>query len=175
MRCLVPLLATLALALPSGPARADAISTAFNDAMAAFIAAKAGLPAELAGVDVVAYGQALSSGRFASDHWGGAVTLDLHESADNGGSCARFAAYVHLPPRDGMVRLTLCPQFSEAGTRDLRRLTVLHEMVHVVAGPDECRAMAFAAKVEELATGSFTPVNRYWQANGCDRSGFTLP
>ena len=143
--------------------------------MAAFTAAKAGLPADLAGVDVAAYGQALSSGQFASPYWGEAVTLDLHESADNGGSCSRFAAYVHLPPRDGMVRLTLCPQFSEEGTRELRRLTVLHEMVHVVAGPDECRAMAFAARIEQLATGSFTPVERYWQTNGCDRSGFTLP
>jgi hypothetical protein len=175
MRCLVPLLATLALALPSGPARADAISTAFNDAMAAFTAAKAGLPAELAGVDVAAYGQALSSGQFASPHWGEAVILDLHESADNGGSCGRFAAYVHLPPRDGTVRLTLCPQFSAEGTPELRRLTVLHEMVHVVAGPDECRAMAFAARIEHLATGSFTPVDRYWQANGCEGSGFSLP
>ena len=175
MRCLVPLLATLALALPPSPARADAIATAFNDAIVAFSAAKAGLPAELAGVDVEAYGQALSSGRFTSVYWGGEVLLDLHESADNGGSCARYAAYVHLPPRDGAVRLTLCPQFSEEGTRELRRLTVLHEMVHVVAGPDECRAMAFAARIEQLATGSFTPVDRYWQANGCDRSGFSLP
>jgi hypothetical protein len=74
-----------------------------------------------------------------------------------------------------VVRLTLCPQFSEEGSRELRRLTVLHEMVHVVAGPDECRAMAFAARIEHLATGSFTPVDRYWQANGCDRSGFGLP
>jgi hypothetical protein len=175
MRCLVLLLATFSLTLPPSPAQADAVSTAFNDAMAAFSAARAGLPAELAGVDVEAYGQALSSGRFASAHWGEAVTLDLHESADDGGSCARFAAYVQLPPRDGMVRLTLCPQFSEAGTPELRRLTVLHEMVHVVAGPDECRAMAFAAKVEQLATGSFTPVDRYWQANGCEGSGFSLP
>lgn len=143
--------------------------------MAAFSAAKAGLPAEQAGVDVVAYGQALSSGRFVSAHWGGEVLLDLHESADNDGSCARYAAYVQLPPRDGVVRLTLCPQFSEEGSRELRRLTVLHEMVHVVAGPDECRAMAFAARIEHLATGSFTPVDRYWQANGCDRSDFSLP
>jgi hypothetical protein len=175
MRSLVPLLATLALALPPAPARADAISTAFNDAMAAFDAARAGLPPELAGVDVVAYGQALSSGQFASPHWGETVTLDLHESTDDGGSCGRFAAYVHLPPRNGTVRLTLCPQFSEEGTRELRRLTVLHEMVHVVAGPDECRAMAFAARIEQLATGSFTPVDRYWQANGCEGTGFSLP
>lgn len=175
MRSLVPLLATLALALPPAPARADAISTAFNDAMAAFTAASPQLSVQLAGVDVVAYGQALSSGRFASGHWGEEIVLDLHESADNGGSCARYAAYVHLPPRDGAVRLTLCPQFSEEGTRELRRLTVLHEMVHVVAGPDECRAMAFAARIEQLATGSFTPVDRYWQANGCDSSGFSLP
>ena len=175
MRLLLPLLAVLALALPQSPARADAISTALNDAIAAFSVARSQLPAHLAGVDTAAYGEALSSGRFTSRHWGGAIALDLHESADEGGACARFAAYVHLPPRDGAVRLTLCPQFSAEGTRELRRLTVLHEMVHVVAGPDECQAMAFAAKVEQLATGSFTPVDHYWQVNGCDRSGFSLP
>ncbi len=175
MRFLVPLVAALALALPPGQAQADAISTALNDAIAAFTEARARLPAEVAGVEVAAYAQALSSGRFVSGHWGGEIVLDLHESAHNAGSCARYAAYVQLPPRNGTVRLTLCPQFTAEGTRELRRLTILHEMVHVVAGPDECRAMAFAAKVEQLATGSFTPVDRYWQANGCERSGFSLP
>ena len=175
MRCLVPLLAALVLTLPAGPAQADAISSALNDAIAAFNAARAGLPAELAGVDVAAYGDALTTGRFSSRHWGGEVALDLYESADAGGACARFAAYVRLPPQDGAVRLTLCPQFSAEGTPELRRLTVLHEMVHAVAGPDECRAMAFAARVEQAATGSFTPVDLYWQANSCAGSGFRLP
>ena len=127
MRSLVPLLATLAFALPPAPARADAISTAFNDAMAAFDAARAGLPPELAGVDVVAYGQALSSGQFASPHWGETVTLDLHESTDDGGSCGRFAAYVHLPPRNGTVRLTLAHVGAPGPGRDwpLERIRVL--------------------------------------------------
>ena len=175
MRCLVSLLAVLALALLPSAARADAISTALNDAIAAFTAARPELPAELAGVDVAAYGDALATGRFTSTHWGGEVALDLYENADAGGACARFAAYVRLPPQDGTVRLTLCPQFSAEGTRELRRLTVLHEMVHVVAGPDECRAMAFAARIEQAATGGFTPVDRYWQANGCVGSRFILP
>lgn len=157
------------------PARADPVTAAFNDANAAFAAARAQLPDEVAGVDVAAYGEVLAGGRFASRHWGGTIALELHESADAGGTCSRFAAFVSLPPSDGSVRLTLCPQFSAGGTPALRRLTILHEMVHVVAGPDECRAMEFAARIEQLATGQFTPVDRYWQANGCDTSGFSLP
>jgi hypothetical protein len=91
------------------------------------------------------------------------------------GSCQRFAAYVRLPPEDGKVELVFCPQFVNEGTPALRRLTILHEMVHVVAGPDECRAMAFAAHIENLATGGFTPVDPYWRANNCADSGFNLP
>ncbi len=159
----------------AAPARADPVTTAFNDAIAAFAAARTQLPNEIAGVDVAAYEAALSGGRFVSRHWGGTIVLELHESADAGGNCGRFAAFVSLPPKDGSVRLTLCPQFSADGTPALRRLTILHEMVHVVAGPDECRAMAFAARIEQLASGQVTPVDRYWQANGCDTSGFSLP
>jgi len=44
-----------------------------------------------------------------------------------------------------------------------------------VAGSNECQAMAFAALIEQLATGSFTPVTRYWEANGCAGSGYALP
>src|SRR5690606_30983672 len=128
-----------------------------------------------AGVEVTAYRQALTVGHFRSRHWGEAVTVDLHESLEGSGACSRFAAFVSLPPQQGTIRLTICPQFSAQGTPALRRLTVLHEMVHVVAGPDECRAMAFAARIEHLATGAFTPVDAYWQANGCAGSGFRLP
>ena len=35
--------------------------------------------------------------------------------------------------------------------------------------------MAFAAEVERLATGRFTPVDRYWHSNGCAGSAFSLP
>jgi len=175
MPALRSLLLLIAALVSVTSARADTVSAAFNDAIAAFAAARDHLPPEIFGVDVAAYGEALSTGRFSSRHWGGGIALELEESQDATGSCARFAAYVELPPRDGVVRLTLCPQFSEEGTRELRRLTVLHEMVHVVAGPDECRAMAFAARIEQLAIGRFTPVDRYWQANGCGRAGFRLP
>jgi hypothetical protein len=172
----LPLLALFAgLLLAVSPARADAITAAVNDAIAAFALAQPQLPAEVAGVDVAAYGSALTSGRFLSRHWGGEIVLDLHESADSSGACARYVAYVALPPRDGSVRLTICPRFSAEGTDALRRLTILHEMVHVVAGPDECRAMVFAAQIELLASGSYTPVERYWEANDCPASGFRLP
>lgn len=165
------------LALLSGivPARAGAVQTALNDAIAAFERAQPHLTASEFGVDVAAYGEALMLGRFSSTHWGGAIAVDLIAQQHAGGSCTRYAAFVRLPPQSGAVPLVFCPQFSAQGNNALRRLTVLHEMVHVVAGPDECRAMAFAAKVEQAATGRFTPVERYWRANGCAGSGFSLP
>lgn len=175
MRALLPLLALSILLLSAVQARADAVQTAFNDAIAAFEAARAGLVAESFGVDVTAYRDALTEGQFASRHWGGEIAVELIEPAESSGACARFAAYVHLPAHDGRVRMVVCPQFSADGTPALRRLTVLHEMVHVVAGADECRAMAFAARVELLANGAFTPVERYWRANDCDQSPFRLP
>jgi hypothetical protein len=167
-------LVVLAFLLGTAPARADAVQTALNEAIAAFEQAEARLGSGAFGVDVDAYRDALTSGRFSSLHWGGDITLAL-EDGDGTAGCARFAAYVRLPPRGGTIWLVFCPQFSSQGTPALRRLTVLHEMVHVVAGADECRAMAFAARVEMLATGTFTPVERYWRNNDCAGSGFSLP
>lgn len=156
------------------PAHADAVDRAITAAIAALEIALPRLGTVSDGVEVAAYRDALTLGRFTSAHWGGTVTLDIVEPGAEG-ACARFAAYVRIPPQNGTVTLAICPLFSQEGTDALRRLTILHEMVHVVAGPDECRAMAFAARVEQLATGTHTPVDRYWTANNCDGSGFSLP
>ncbi|GAB5427859.1 MAG: hypothetical protein Devi2KO_13180 [Devosia indica] len=174
MRLLTAILAGLLLSLAASPARADAVQTAFNDAIAAFEQAQPQLGTTRFGVDIAAYRDALTLGQFTSSHWGGNLAVAL-ETGASGSGCARFAAYVPLPPRDGVVPLVVCRQFSEEGTAALRRLTILHEIVHVVAGADECRAMAFAAEVERLATGRFTPVDRYWHSNGCAGSAFSLP
>lgn len=157
------------------PARGDTTDTAFAAAIDQFEAALPRLPPEIFGVDVAAYRDALTLRRFSSAYWGGAVSLSVEAGTEADASCARFAAFVRLPPSAGAVTLVLCPQFSSPGADALRRLTVLHEMVHVVAGPDECRAMAFAALIEQTATSQFTDVTRYWEANGCSRSGFSLP
>lgn len=174
MRLFTAILAGLLLSPAASPARADSVQTAFNDSIAAFEQARPELGTTRFGVDIAAYRDALTLGRFASSHWGGSLAVAL-ETGGSGSGCARFAAYVPLPPQNGVVPLVICRQFSEEGTAALRRLTILHEMVHVVAGPDECRAMAFAAEVEVLATGRFTPVERYWQTNGCEGSAFSLP
>ncbi|SFV37968.1 hypothetical protein SAMN05216456_3194 [Devosia crocina] len=165
----------LCLAVNLVPARAGSVDTAFSGAIGQFEAAFPHLPAELFGVDTATYRDALTLRRFASAHWGSPVALRVEEGTAANPSCARFAAFVRLPPQSGEVSLVLCPQFHTPGADALRTLTVLHELVHVVAGPDECRAMAFAAQVEHLATGQFTDVARYWNANGCGRSGFALP
>ena len=136
------------LLLFSTPARADpAIVAAFQRAIAAFDRAEPALGAEAFGVNVKTYREALSRRQFSSDFWGGAVQLDVVRRDTPDGSCSRYAAFVRSPPENGVLGLIICPEFLTPGTEALRALTILHEMVHVVAGPDECRAMAFAARV----------------------------
>lgn len=168
-------LVLLFLAASLIPARADVIGTAFDRAIQQVEAALPHLPSELFGVDIAAYRDALTLRTFSSPHWGGTTRLAVVSESGATGSCERYAAFVRLPPENGQVTLTLCPQFLSPGADALRTLTVLHEMVHVVAGPNECRAMAFAARIEKLATGAFTDVTRYWQANKCGGSAFKLP
>ena len=156
------------------PALADPIAVAFDRAIAQFEAAYPHLPQDVFGVDVEGFRDALTLRRFASRHWGGSKHVAVQQGL-GGADCGRFAAYVVLPPDGETIPLVICPRFGTEGTDALRGLTILHEMVHVVAGPDECRAMAFAARVEKLATGQFTPVDAYWQANGCAGTGFRLP
>lgn len=144
-------------------------------AIAMFEAARPHLGQSEMDVDTAAYRDALTLQRFASSHWGGTVTVDITIRETRTGSCTRFAAFMRIPPENGTVRLVLCPQFFSDGADELRVLTLLHEMVHAVAGPDECQAMAFAARVEQAAAGRFTPVDAYWLANGCAGSGYTLP
>jgi hypothetical protein len=156
-------------------ARADTAEAAFDRAIAQFETARRDLPAELFGIDVSAYRAALTFREFRSSYWGGTVRLNLENGSEASGSCARFAAFVRLPPSEGQISLVLCPQFWTDGADALRTLTILHELVHVVAGPNECRAMAFAAEVEQAATGRFTDVGSYWRANSCEGSGFSLP
>jgi len=157
-------------------ARAETAQTAFTEAVDLFEAALPSLPAEVVGVDLSTYRDAITLRQFRSAYWGGTVSLRVAEAGETSeGSCKNFAAFVRLPPQQGKLVLTLCPQFSTPGADALRRLTIIHEMVHVVAGPDECRAMAFAATIEKAATGTFTPVDRYWAANKCAASAFSLP
>jgi hypothetical protein len=138
---------------------------AISGAIQLFEAAAPQLPRGLHGVDLGRYQAALTQGEGVA----------LVTGADPADRCARFAAYALLPPHNGVVQLVFCPRFHTGGNDALRALTVLHEMVHVVAGPDECRAMAFAAAVEQAAGGTYTPVGAYWRANGCDESRFRLP
>lgn len=178
MNAALRLLRVLFLALALAPASALAegpVDAAFRDAIAAFAAARPHLGAVADGVDIAAYGDALGGRRFVSAYWGGVVEMAVEERLEATGSCNRFAAFVRMPPENGVVSLVLCPEFSTPGADSLRRLTILHELVHVVAGPDECRAMSFAARIERLAFGHATPVERYWRANGCERSGLRAP
>lgn len=173
------LLCTSLLALLVVPGLAhgqqNRLDAAFGAAIATFERALPHLSASEFGVDVAAYRDALTLQRFQSGVWGGEVTAAARIRDAATGSCSRFAAFVRIPPENGVVDLVLCPQFFHDGTDALRELTILHEMVHVVAGRDECQAMAFAALIEMAAKGNFTPVDAYWQASGCVGSGYSLP
>ncbi|MDB5473826.1 MAG: hypothetical protein JWP99_1129 [Devosia sp.] len=175
---LVP--AVLLAALVAGAASAHGQDTGLRDqaldaAVDMFEQALPALGPVEFGVDVAAYRDALTLQRFRSGVWGAEVAVVLAQQDDAGGSCARFAAFVRLPPAQGSVKLVLCPRFFTPGADDLRVLTLLHETVHVVAGTDECQAMAFAARVEQAATGRVTPVDAYWAASGCRGSQYRLP
>ena len=171
-------LALVAALCPTFPALADdgaTLERALSRATATFEAAFPELEPTEFGVDVAAYRDALTLGRFDSAFWGGTIAVDTAIRDGATGSCSRYAAFVRIPPENGVVTLILCPQFFTEGMDALRELTILHEMVHVVAGSDECRAMAFAAAVQQAATGAFTPVDAYWDANGCVGTEFELP
>ncbi|MHA6689485.1 hypothetical protein [Devosia sp. A449] len=173
-----PLIAIL-IALLTTPVMAASPSQMRDAALEAAIASFSQAKRQLAGsaflLDIAAYEQALTRQRFQSDHWGADITVKFVTRDKASGSCDRFAAFVRLPPEEGVISLVFCPQFFNSGTDNLRRLTILHELVHVVAGPDECRAMAFAASVEQAAHGHFTPVDSYWKASNCAGSDYRLP
>jgi len=159
-------------------ARADdqaLLDRALATALAQAERALPALDASAFGVDVAAYHAALRLQPFVSVVWDGDIQVELQIRSEPTGSCSRYAAFVRMPPENGRLPLVLCPQFFTSGADALRVLTVLHEMVHVVAGRDECQAMAFAATIEELATGVSTPVDGYWAASNCAQSPYSLP
>ena len=170
-----PIVLLLVFIATPGMAQDRTLDVAIDRAVDTFERALPKLSATEFGVDVAAYRDALTLQQFSSRHWGGSVSVDLVQRDGATGSCGRFAAFVRVPPENGVVPLVLCPQFFTAGADGLRELTILHEMVHVVAGTNECQAMAFAAKVEMAAKRRFTPVDGYWQASGCASSKYTLP
>ncbi len=163
------------LCLPASAQQRAMLDRALDDAIATFERALPALGGSLADVDLATYRDALTLQRFGSSRWGGEVAVELAIRDGNTGSCSRFAAFVRLPPEAGVIQLVLCPQFFRPDADALRELTILHEMVHVVAGSDECRAMAFAARIQHAATGRFTPVDAYWRASGCAGSSYRLP
>lgn len=175
MRFRLAALILMLLALPATAEDRPTLDRALDAAIVTLEQALPRLDTDGTVVDVAAYRDALTLRQFQSAHWGGTVTLDLVIRDTTEGSCSRFAAFVRIPPENGAVRLVLCPQFFTPGADALRELTMLHEMVHVVAGPDECQAMAFAAAIEQAARGNFTPVDAYWQASGCVGSRYDLP
>jgi hypothetical protein len=175
----VPLAAlAAALLVSTAPAKAQSwplLDRALAEAAQTFARAQGALGASSMGVSTETYGQALRNLRFVPPGGGAPVQVAFAAQGEGDTSCSRFAAYVIPAPAAGTITINLCPQFFASGTDGLRQTTILHELVHVVAGPDECRAMAYTAKLQWLATGTFQPVTNYWRQSGCDASPFSLP
>ena len=169
------LMATLIVPSVAAAQQQSLLDQAVRDALATFERAAPSLSGVEFGVDMAAYGRALRGQTFQSAVWGGQVSVKRTIRDAATGSCGRFAAFVRIPPENGVVSLVLCPQFFTEGADALRELTILHEMVHVVAGSSECQAMALAARIEQAAHGRFTPVGKYWAASGCEGSPYRLP
>ncbi|HTM79170.1 MAG TPA: hypothetical protein VL133_16270 [Devosia sp.] len=177
-RPLVALLGVVGAMLLPAAAQAQQrvmIDDAMRAAARSFARAKPGLDAISMGVSSAEYGAALSQRRFQSSLWGRVLAVEVAVKDSGRGLCAGFAAYVTPAIEQGAVALALCPQFFSPGADALRETTMLHEMVHVVAGPDECRAMAYTAQIQMLASGAFQPVGPYWVRHKCDASGYRLP
>lgn len=173
---MLPALFLLPALLAPVPATDDpAIEAAFRTAHIAFDRARPSFDGQTFGVELYSIKNALVGLPFESSYWGGTLTMTVERRENAEGPCRNYAAFVSLPPEDGAVTLAFCPEFFTPGTEALRALTVLHELVHAVAGPDECLAMAFSARVEYLAVGQYTPVEPYWRANNCAGSGYALP
>jgi hypothetical protein len=172
------LVAALALLLGPAPTQAQqdaAIAEALRGAVQTFERALPQLDAVTMGVPVDQYHDALTRMRFASSQWNAELAVHLVSNESEQGLCAHFAAYVTPAIEQSAVSLVICPQFDAPGAGALRQTTILHEMVHVVAGTDECQAMAFTAHVQMLANGTFQPVTEYWKKNKCDGSRYRLP
>lgn len=166
------------LVLLAAPVQAqpdDLIDAALRSAARTFDRAAGQLDAVSMGVSRADYSDALTRRRFGSTLWGATLDVRVARNDSEGGLCAGFAAYVTPAIEQGAVVLTICPRFLLPGADGLRETTVLHEMVHVVAGPDECRAMAYTAQIQVLATGTFQPVREYWARNNCQASRYRLP
>lgn len=175
LRTMILLLPIAMVVDPAVAQQSQKLEHALDGAMAAFEMARPHLGDTLLGVDTQAYGAALSLLPLTSPYWDTTLQPHLVQRPTATGTCRRYIAYTRRPDPGGTIALVLCPLFFAQPSDHLRVLTLLHEMVHVVAGPDECRAMAYAARIEWLAYGKFTANRVYWSASGCQNSPFDMP
>lgn len=161
--------------VPAGAQSWGLLDRALADAVQTFAKAQGALGSSSMGVPTAAYAQALRQLRFVPSSGSGEVQVAFQAQGEGDKACTRFAAYVIPNPAADTITINLCPQFFDSGTDALRQTTILHEMVHVVAGPGECMAMAYTAQLQFLATGAFQPVTNYWRQSGCGSSAYRLP
>ena len=150
--------ALLLLVSPAFAQNNAMLDQALKSARQTFAQAAPDMGAVSLGVDNSLYADALLRNRFQSPS--GQVDVGFVIEDRNGGECARFAAYVAPVADKSASYIFLCPKFFSPGADVLRETTILHELVHIVAGPDECRAMAYTAKLQSRATGAYQPVGR---------------
>lgn len=175
-RLMQAIAAVLSVFVLAGPAVAqqDVLDRALADASATAHKASAQLGRTEFGVDTAAYLRAVQQRVFVQPD-GQIVPIHFVIEGKASGSCQKFAAYVVPVANDPGKYVFICPQFFTPGADRLRETTLLHELVHVVAGRDECQAMALTARVQYLASGSFQSVAKYWADSQCEASRYRLP
>ncbi|MEO5806990.1 hypothetical protein [Devosia sp.] len=171
MRWILAVLALFAIMASPAQAQQSVLDRALADAARTLARAMPKLNAVELGIPMASYKKALTRRLVRFNGATANAPISFVFAREGEGSCDRFVAYVRGPG----AAMYLCPKFFSRGADAQRETTILHEMVHIVAGPDECLAMAFTARVQFVASGTFQPVAQYWAANGCPQSKYALP
>jgi hypothetical protein len=175
---LIRLLCALFLAMLALPAQAQQnalLDKAIAGATRTFERALPQMGAITMGVDNSAYADALKARRFSLRPHRQCTRRHLRDRGQQQRLMRQIRRLCRPVANSDAAHLFVCPQFFTPGADLLRETTILHEMVHVVNGTDECQAMAYTAHVQMLATGSYVPVAKYWKENGCAGSRYRLP
>lgn len=127
-------------------------------------------------IDPELYSAALNERSFYAPHWGLKVNVDYIIETERAGTCNGSYAYVsHTDTVPGEMSATvhICPYFFEADPY-VKLETVLHELVHVVTGVGECRAMAYTFALTQFGTGFASLDEAYWARHNCETSEYNI-
>lgn len=128
-------------------------------------------------IDPEIYRSALNQGEFYAPYWSKSVKVKYVIGTNDTPLCDTSKAYVEheeLNSRELVSTLVVCPGFFTYPHMQYQAETILHELVHVVTGPDECRAFAYAYTIIYFALSEATLNERLWSHYNCDSSTYNI-